>query len=1167
MAELTFPVSPGVVTREIDLSAPTTIGPTGIPAGIVGTAVRGPAFVPVTIATFQDFISVFGNSDGEKFGPIAMREWLRNAGAGTYVRVLGVGDGKSRSTTGGNIGRVNNAGFVVGDRLPQGNGLLGNNQKAGKITAAGTAATATIMPGNPLDTTAGRTLTLTNADGTSVTFTTTSTISDQATQIEVNGVGSTAALATEIKAALDAAATAGTLKMSVSAITNNSAAEATVVTLTQSTSGRAGNALISGNTVSEDQVLINQTTKAGAQGATIFTGGDDGNSILGRTHILVTLMSESAGSTVFSDAGIQTSGQNVAHPIIRGVLMAPSGVVLGLSSTLEPNNAPAVNQAASLVFTASENAGSPLGTINTTTNQFVMLVNGLKKNDQYNSILTASMDPSDPNYFVNVFNTDPRKIEDAGHYLYAHYDISTNLAVVTGTSVIADLGDDARTGGSSSKLEEAVMLLTGSQDRNSGTTTTATTVGTPNLENWEDRFSAAFSPFVVSQKFGAKNINLFRFYTLSDGAIGSGEFKITIENIKASSKAGNKYGTFDVAVRRFGDNDLNPEVVESFRGCTLDPNSDNYVAKRIGDRNTFFDFDAAAGAQKIVVEGDYLNVSNFVRLDVSSELSNGAVDASALPTGFRGLYHLVTSGTSNFDSILTGSYSTSALAEAAGIGKSELSWVTQPPIPMRENISTGRSPRKNVKQEFTWGVQFENKTSTTTPNSNEKIDASLLSFSKHFPKHMTSIENVWVGDNESLTDVGGSVRDADRFNNNFFTLERVQVITGSNDRPDNQQWAAATYQRAGVAASTLDDRDGTSSDKVRFLDPSKDFSHVPSQKYLKFTMPMIGGWDGTNIFNTDKAKLSDSAVRREMLDSTNQGGKFGPTVAAYRKAMDLMEAKQDVDVQLLSIPGIRHPAVTDYAMEATERRFDALFIMDIEEKDEVDSFITSSLQIPNVANTVGRFTGRALDSSFAAAYFPDIVVSDPATRTNVKAPPSALVLGALALNDAVAYPWFAPAGFTRGVLPSAIYPGVELLQANRDDLYTADINPIIGDVTAASGVTVFGQKTLLAAQSALDRVNVRRLLIDVRRRVRDVARTFLFEPNQAATIAAFQARVQPILADVQAQGGLDRFRVIIDTTTTTQADIENNTIRGRIFLQPTRAVEFVSLDFVVSNNI
>ena len=1033
MAELTFPVSPGVTTREIDLSSPTTIGPTGVPAGVVGTAVRGPAFVPVTVATFQDFISVFGNSDGEKFGPIAMREWLRNAGAGTYVRVLGAGDGNARTSSGDNIGRVNNAGFLVGDRLPQSNGLIGNNDKAGAQQSFG-----------------------------------------------------------------------------------------------------------------------------------------DKGSPLGRTHFLVALMEEANSSGLFSTAGIQTSH---AHPIVRGVLMAPSGVILGLSSSKAANNTPSNVLAASGVFgnTDNQDAGSPIGTIDVSTNEFVMIVNGLKPSARHQNTLAASMDPASPSYFVNVFNTDPRKIEDAGHYLYAHYDISTNLAVVTGSNVI--LGATEGTQGVNGDREEAIMLLTGSQGRNVGTATSTSnnTMGVPNFENWEDRFSAAFSPFVVSQKFGARNTNLFRFYTLSDGAIGSGEFKITVENIRASSKAGNKYGTFDVVVRRFLDNDLNPEVVESFRGCSLDSTSDGYVAKRIGDRNTFYDFDAASGAQKIVVEGDYPNVSNFVRVEISSELDNGSVDASALPTGFRGLYHLVTSGAVAADAgrppaILTGSYPTSAAADAVGMTGSIFPLVTQPPVPLRESIAVGVSPRKNVKQELTWGVQFENKTSVTEPNKNEKIDASLLSFAKWFPNHMTSIENVWLGDNEGSSDVGG-VRDADRFNNNFFTLERVEVITNGSDRPDPQQWAAAKYQRNGVAATTLTDRDGTAGNSSRFLDASKDFSHVPTQKYLKFTMPMIGGWDGVSIFNEDKSKLTDTAVRREMTDADNQGGKSGPTVAAYRKAMDLMEAKQDVDVQLLSIPGIRHPAVTDYAIEATERRFDALFIMDVEEKDEVDSFVTSSLQSPSVVNTVNRFSGRALDSSFAAAYFPDVVVADPATRTNVKAPPSALVLGAFALNDALAFPWFAPAGFTRGILPSAIYPGVELLQQNRDDLYTADINPIIGDVTATSGVTVFGQKTLLAAQSALDRVNVRRLLIDIRRRVRDVARTFLFEPNQAATIAAFQSRVQPILTDVQAQGGLDRFRVIIDTTTTTQADIENNTIRGRIFLQPTRSIEFVSLDFVVSNSI
>ena len=134
-----------------------------------------------------------------------------------------------------------------------------------------------------------------------------------------------------------------------------------------------------------------------------------------------------------------------------------------------------------------------------------------------------------------------------------------------------------------------------------------------------------------------------------------------------------------------------------------------------------------------------------------------------------------------------------------------------------------------------------------------------------------------------------------------------------------------------------------------------------------------------------------------------------------------------------------------------------------------------------------------------------------------------------------------------------------------DVLYDGDINPITSFPNDAAGVMIYGQKTLLQAQSALDRVNVRRLLIDVRRKVRTVANTILFEPNREATLSRFSSLVNPILGRIQQQQGLDRFKVVIDTTTTTQQDIENNTIRGKIFLQPTKSIEFISLDFVVTN--
>jgi phage tail sheath protein FI len=205
-----------------------------------------------------------------------------------------------------------------------------------------------------------------------------------------------------------------------------------------------------------------------------------------------------------------------------------------------------------------------------------------------------------------------------------------------------------------------------------------------------------------------------------------------------------------------------------------------------------------------------------------------------------------------------------------------------------------------------------------------------------------------------------------------------------------------------------------------------------------------------------------------------------------------------------------------------------------------------------------------MDTSFAAAYYPDLVMTDPGSGANLVVPPSVSVLGAFALNDKVAYPWFAPAGFTRGALSDVIEAQVKLNRVNMDTLYSSNINPVTTIPGSVSPV-IYGQKTMLARQSALDRVNVRRLLIEIRRRVRTVANTILFEPNRESTLARFSSLVDPILKQIQAQSGVDRYKVKIDTTTTTQADVENNTIRGKIFVQPTRSIEFVSLDFVVTN--
>ena len=259
--------SPGVSAREIDTSQPSVQAPSGIPAGIIGTAERGPAFVPKYFGA-GGYVTNFGEISSDHYGSLAAAMWLGNGGPSClFVRVLGAGNCKARNSN----GTVTNAGFTVGNEIPQSSDLVSANPYANSSATFGikgrtyflgcfmsesngstifsdagiqdtaTKATATIMPGNPLAATNGDTLILTNADGTSVTFTVANG-GASATQIQNNGnINSTATFAQAVRASLILAQTAGTLKMDVSALTNNSGAEATVITLTQHDPGQGGN--------------------------------------------------------------------------------------------------------------------------------------------------------------------------------------------------------------------------------------------------------------------------------------------------------------------------------------------------------------------------------------------------------------------------------------------------------------------------------------------------------------------------------------------------------------------------------------------------------------------------------------------------------------------------------------------------------------------------------------------------------------------------------------------------------------------------------------------------------------------------------------------------------------------------------------------------------------
>jgi phage tail sheath protein FI len=1030
MAQLKFG-SAGVTAREIDLTGPVTQRPVGVPAGVIGTSLKGPAFVPITVGIVDDFYAKFGLTDGQKFGPLAVTEWLRNAQALTYLKVLGAGDGNQRSTQ---TGIVTDAGFSVGEQQPA-------SYNDGSLSA------------NPY------------------------------------------------------------------------------ANMTASNGGGAGP--------------------------------------LGRTYFLGCFMSESAGSSVFSSPGLQTS--SIAIPIVRGVLMAASGVILTLSASVTgvANNAPGSTAI------ATDSNGASLGDVVLLQNSiaksdFVVLLNGHQgTNALYPNVITASFDMTSPNYFPNVMNTDPLKIQQAGHFVYASWDIYPVTAVVTGTGILpATLGAGALLTSSTpnhiSGLELSSFLVTSSLARDVGSATV------PDFEDFKDRFTHAKSPWVISQPFGGRAQNLFRVHALDDGAGVSTLYKLSIENIALSTDTSDTYPSFDLVVRSWSDNDAAPVYLEQWRGLSLNPSDDRFIAKVIGDQHAFFDFDRAPTGQKLVVEGNYPNASNYIRIEVDTSVDSGEVDPTAMPVGVRGPYHLVTQGAVptprdlfTSGAFTAGLFSGSLLSVLSGTNFGGT--VVQPPLPLRQNITQGTGAKQQVNPLLYWGLQFEHVTSLTTPNLSTQPNKSLTAFAKHFPQHRLDVQNFVVGDNAGAADSAiNGVLDSDRFNNNVFTLMNLSVVTSSVGTADPNQWVTASYVRDGNVVT-----DETA--KRRRLQAT-DFTQT-NRRFLKWTFMVQGGFDGVNIFDSDESKINGAAVDADM-NATNRNANNGASVSAYTKALQIMGEVTNTDLQLLAIPGIRHPVVTDAAITAVESRFDALFIMDIAQIDNNAQSVTSDTQTPSVTLTSQNFAERALDTSFGAAYFPDVVIPDPNTKTNVVVPPSVVVLGAMALNDAVGHPWFAPAGFTRGSLQTTLEARVRLSKANMDTLYDVNINPLVafpgnaqGGTNPKGGVVVWGQKTLQASASALDRVNVRRLLIEIRRQVRDIANNILFEPNRDVTLAKFSAAVTPRLQRIQALAGLERFRVIIDTSTTSQLDVENNTIRGKIYVQPTKTIEFVSLDFIVTNNL
>ncbi len=329
--------------------------------------------------------------------------------------------------------------------------------------------------------------------------------------------------------------------------------------------------------------------------------------------------------------------------------------------------------------------------------------------------------------------------------------------------------------------------------------------------------------------------------------------------------------------------------------------------------------------------------------------------------------------------------------------------------------------------------------------------------------------------------------------------------------------------------------------------------------YRKFTFAVNGGYDGWDIYRNVRTYGDDYVFNKSIYTSGNtaNGGVFSTTAGnsdyyAYLDGINTFANPEAVDINLFATPGINfetHSSLVNQAIDIIENeRADSLYI----------------INSPNITGTTGAdqivdsLDAVSIDSNYSATYWPWIQVRDTDNATQLYIPPTGEVLKNIALTDNVAYPWFAPAGYTRGLV-NAIKATKKLTNDERDTLYKNRINPIA--TFADTGTIIWGNKTLQVKESALDRINVRRLLLRARKLISAVAVRLLFEQNDEQVRQEFLRLVNPILESIKKERGLTEFKV---TVSNDPEDIDANTLRGKIYIKPTRSLEFIDLEFIIT---
>jgi hypothetical protein len=457
--------------------------------------------------------------------------------------------------------------------------------------------------------------------------------------------------------------------------------------------------------------------------------------------------------------------------------------------------------------------------------------------------------------------------------------------------------------------------------------------------------------------------------------------------------------------------------------------------------------------------------------------------------------------------------------------------ITFPSLPLR--VSSSDEGLQNQKKAF-FGV------STYRAPSSTRFEESYLDLVSGYQGRGATYD---VGDGEEYQFV--------------FSLDDLVVGGNSNGRGST---------KVSSDVSTMFYHSGSRQQNESYTALQRNYTDLINTGFTSFTSPMYGGVDGLTI--KEREPFGDHLLK----DKT-----FKESSAAFslKRSIDSIQDPEAIEMNIATVPGIRAPLVTNHLLNVVEDRADAIAIIDPEKggyqpSTETKSDFKTRITNNSVALAVEAIKNRGLNTSYGCAYYPWVKIYDEINDKQVWVPPSVVALGTFASTQARSELWFAPAGFTRGGLTegSAGLPvlGVSqrLSSKDRDDLYENNINPIAQ--FPAEGIVIFGQKTLQVTPSALDRINVRRLMVFLKKQISIIASRLIFDQNVQATWNRFRGQVEPFLEGVKARLGLVDFRVILDDTTTTPELIDRNIMYAKIFLKPARSLVFIAIDFVITNS-